>query len=226
MGSYSIKVVRSKTAIVPVNSSLLPRTEEEHERCKRTAYVTNIDLDVEARPPAAACLSADVNAGCGQAAEVCSFFETLCGAVTRLHLTKLDNQDTQVAFVEFATTQSADRALSCGGARIKARRRRPAPLHRASLRPHCDRRSPSASAHPRRPCSSLATTQFLAPTTPTTEEAGAAAISVLLAQLASPTNLHLRLLLSCPSRSTSNRASSAALLGTIYCYIGTKVTLQ
>jgi len=154
MGSYSIKVVRSKTAIVPVNSSLLPRTEEEHERCKRTAYVTNIDLDVEARPPAAACPSADVNAGCGQAAEVCSFFETLCGAVTRLHLTKLDNQDTQVAFVEFATTQSADRALSCGGARIKARRRRPAPLHRASLRPHCDRRSPSASAHPRRPCSS------------------------------------------------------------------------
>ena len=49
MGSYSIKVVRSKTAIVPVNASLLPRTEEEHERCKRTVYVTNIDLGVEAR---------------------------------------------------------------------------------------------------------------------------------------------------------------------------------
>lgn len=49
MGSYSIKVVRSKTAIVPVNASLLPRTEEEHERCKRTVYVTNIDLGVEVR---------------------------------------------------------------------------------------------------------------------------------------------------------------------------------
>lgn len=47
MGSYSIKVVRSKTAIVPVNASLLPRTEEESERCKRTVYVTNIDLGVE-----------------------------------------------------------------------------------------------------------------------------------------------------------------------------------
>jgi hypothetical protein len=40
-------VVRSKTAIVPVNASLLPRTEEESERCKRTVYVTNIDLGVE-----------------------------------------------------------------------------------------------------------------------------------------------------------------------------------
>jgi hypothetical protein len=56
-----------------------------------------------------------------QSAEVCSFFETLCGAVTQLHLTKLDNQDTQVAFVEFSTAQSADRALSCGGARLKVR---------------------------------------------------------------------------------------------------------
>ena len=51
MGSYSIKVVRSKTAIVPVNASLLPRTEEESERCKRTVYVTNIDLGVEVRLP-------------------------------------------------------------------------------------------------------------------------------------------------------------------------------
>ena len=49
MGSYAIKVVRSKTAIVPVNASLLPRTEEERERCMRTVYVTNIDLDVQVR---------------------------------------------------------------------------------------------------------------------------------------------------------------------------------
>ena len=49
MGGYSIKVVRSKTAIVPVNASLLPRTDEEHERCKRTVYVTNIDLGIEVR---------------------------------------------------------------------------------------------------------------------------------------------------------------------------------
>jgi hypothetical protein len=52
---------------------------------------------------------------------VCSFFETLCGVVTRLHVTKLDNQDAQVAFVEFVATASAERALSCGGARIRVR---------------------------------------------------------------------------------------------------------
>ncbi len=130
MGSYSIKVVRSKTAIVPVNSSLLPRTEEEMERCKRTAYVTNIDLDVEVHSAGLLCrlspqraLTLTARTPAAQSAEVCSFFETLCGEVTRLHLTKLDSQDTQVAFVEFATVQSADRALSCGGARIKARGR-------------------------------------------------------------------------------------------------------
>ena len=131
MGGYSIKVVRSKTAIVPVNASLLPRTEEEHERCKRTVYVTNIDLGLEVRRrgAGAACCqyvraraAPDAAMALLQSAEVCSFFETLCGAVTRLHLTKLDNQDTQVAFVEFCSPQSADRALSCGGARLKVRR--------------------------------------------------------------------------------------------------------
>ena len=125
MGSYSIKVVRSKTAIVPVNASLLPRTEEESERCKRTVYVTNIDLGVEVRlcgPDARrAVLTACELAK--QPAEVSGFFETLCGPVAQLHLTKLDSQDTQVAFVEFSTAHSADRALSCGGARLKVRAR-------------------------------------------------------------------------------------------------------
>ena len=127
MGGYSIKVVRSKTAIVPVNASLLPRTEEEHERCKRTVYVTNIDLGVEVRRRSAARRvgGACVPTRCAsrgdarQSAEVCSFFETLCGAVTRLHLTKLDNQDAQVAFVEFVAAASAERALSCGGSCIR-----------------------------------------------------------------------------------------------------------
>ena len=125
MGSYSIKVVRSKTAIVPVNASLLPRTEEESERCKRTVYVTNIDLGVEVRVCAVMTLFIAVLtvASCFdlQPAEVSGFFETLCGPVAQLHLTKLDSQGTQVAFVEFSTAHAADRALSCGGARLKVR---------------------------------------------------------------------------------------------------------
>ena len=56
-----------------------------------------------------------------QPAEVSGFFETLCGPVAQLHLTKLDSQGTQVAFVEFSTAHAADRALSCGGARLKVR---------------------------------------------------------------------------------------------------------
>jgi hypothetical protein len=63
----------------------------------------------------------DAYAAGAQSAEVCSFFEMLCGSITRLHLTKLDNQDAQVAFVEFVSSASAERALSCGGARIRVR---------------------------------------------------------------------------------------------------------
>ena len=56
-----------------------------------------------------------------QPAEVSGFFETLCGPVAQLHVTRLDSQGTQVAFVEFASVLAADRALSCGGARLKVR---------------------------------------------------------------------------------------------------------
>ena len=125
MGSCAIKVVRSKTAIVPVNASLLPRTEEESERCKRTVYVTNIDLGVEVRMRGPDTLHSCAHSVCSacplQPAEVSGFFETLCGPVAQLHLTKLDSQGTQVAFVEFSTAHAADRALSCGGARLKVR---------------------------------------------------------------------------------------------------------
>jgi polyadenylate-binding protein len=124
MGSYSIKVVRSKTAIVPVNASLLPRTEEESERCKRTVYVTNIDLGVEVRGASLLLPGACAHGACtlhSQPAEVSGFFETLCGPVAQLHLTRLDSQGTQVAFVEFSSAHAADRALSCGGARLKVR---------------------------------------------------------------------------------------------------------
>jgi RNA recognition motif. (a.k.a. RRM, RBD, or RNP domain) len=101
LGSYSIKVVKSKTAIVPINSSLLPRTDEELERCKRTVYVANIDI------------------GCDTAV-VHAFFQGLCGDVVHVHLnTPAEGHESQAAFIEFAAADSADRALSCGGARIK-----------------------------------------------------------------------------------------------------------
>ncbi|KAL7216566.1 hypothetical protein ACSBR1_028502 [Camellia fascicularis] len=43
IGFYQIKVVPSKTAILPVNPTFLPRSENEREMCARTVYCTNID---------------------------------------------------------------------------------------------------------------------------------------------------------------------------------------
>ena len=50
-----------------------------------------------------------------------SFFETCCGVVNRLHVTRFEDQDAQVAFVEFSSLASAELALTCGGARLKVR---------------------------------------------------------------------------------------------------------
>ena len=97
LGGHSIKVVRSKTAIVPVNSSLLSRSEEELERCRRTVHVTNVDPDCE--PGALA-----------------AFFAQQCGEVNRIHVAH--HAHGRVAFVEFADELGAGRALNCGGARI------------------------------------------------------------------------------------------------------------
>lgn len=60
LGKSSLRVLPSKTAIVPVNKELMPRSEEELERCSRTVYVANIDKKVERE-------------------DVRSFFEKLCG---------------------------------------------------------------------------------------------------------------------------------------------------
>ena len=62
LGTYPLRVLPSKTAIVPVNNQYLPRTEEERELCGRTVYAANIDKKVD---------RTDVQA----------FFETLCGMV-------------------------------------------------------------------------------------------------------------------------------------------------
>ncbi|RZC25808.1 Polyadenylate-binding protein-interacting protein 11 [Glycine soja] len=46
LGYYPLRVLPSKTAIVPVNPTFLPRSEDEREMCSRTIYCTNIDKKV------------------------------------------------------------------------------------------------------------------------------------------------------------------------------------
>nr|DAD37566.1 TPA_asm: hypothetical protein HUJ06_008207 [Nelumbo nucifera] len=46
LGYYPVRVLPSKTAILPVNPTFLPRSEDEREMCARTVYCTNIDKKV------------------------------------------------------------------------------------------------------------------------------------------------------------------------------------
>ncbi|XP_050368727.1 polyadenylate-binding protein-interacting protein 9-like isoform X2 [Argentina anserina] len=87
LGYYPVRVLPSKTAILPVNPTFLPRSEDEREMCSRTVYCTNIDKKVSQ-------------------AEVKSFFETACGEVTRLRLLGDHVHSTRIAFVEFAMGKS------------------------------------------------------------------------------------------------------------------------
>jgi RNA recognition motif-containing protein len=97
MGYYPVRVLPSKTAILPVNPTFLPRSEDEREMCIRTVYCTNIDKKVSQ-------------------AEVKSFFELACGGeVTRLRILGDNVHSTRIAFVEFALAEKAITALSCSG---------------------------------------------------------------------------------------------------------------
>ncbi|KDO50512.1 hypothetical protein CISIN_1g0220582mg [Citrus sinensis] len=64
LGYYPVRVLPSKTAILPVNPTFLPRSEDEREMCSRTVYCTNIDKKVPQ-------------------AEVKQFFEAACGGEVR-----------------------------------------------------------------------------------------------------------------------------------------------
>ncbi|GLU17704.1 hypothetical protein SLE2022_340600 [Rubroshorea leprosula] len=96
LGFYPVRVLPSKTAILPVNPTFLPRSEDEREMCTRTVYCTNIDKKVSQ-------------------AEVRNFFESSCGEVTRLRLLGDQVHSTRIAFVEFAMAESAIVALNCSG---------------------------------------------------------------------------------------------------------------
>eukprot|EP00257_Ricinus_communis_P027593 XP_025015007.1 polyadenylate-binding protein-interacting protein 9 isoform X1 [Ricinus communis] len=96
LGYYPFRVLPSKTAILPVNPTFLPRSEDEREMCSRTVYCTNIDKKISQ-------------------AEVKTFFESTCGEVTRLRLLGDHVHSTRIAFVEFAMAESAIIALNCSG---------------------------------------------------------------------------------------------------------------
>ncbi|KAG5015987.1 hypothetical protein JHK85_022123 [Glycine max] len=83
LGYYPVRVLPSKTAILPVNPTFLPRSDDEREMCARTIYCTNIDKKVSQ-------------------AEVKNFFESACGEVMRLRLLGDQVHSTRIAFVEFA----------------------------------------------------------------------------------------------------------------------------
>uniref|UniRef100_A0A0E0G471 RRM domain-containing protein n=1 Tax=Oryza nivara TaxID=4536 RepID=A0A0E0G471_ORYNI len=96
LGYYPVRVLPSKTAILPVNPKFLPRTEDEKEMVSRTVYCTNIDKKVTEE-------------------DVKIFFQQLCGKVSRLRLLGDYVHSTCIAFVEFAQAESAILALNYSG---------------------------------------------------------------------------------------------------------------
>ncbi|XP_047967052.1 polyadenylate-binding protein-interacting protein 9-like isoform X2 [Salvia hispanica] len=108
LGFSPIKVLPSKTAILPVNPTFLPRSEDEREMCVRTVYCTNIDKKVTQ-------------------ADVKNFFETRCGEVSRLRLLGDQMHSTRIAFVEFFMAESAILALDCCGEILGSQRIRVSP---------------------------------------------------------------------------------------------------
>ncbi|KQJ94209.1 polyadenylate-binding protein-interacting protein 11 [Brachypodium distachyon] len=96
LGYYPVRVLPSKTAILPVNPKFLPRTEDEKEMVSRTVYCTNIDKKVTED-------------------DVKIFFQRLCGKVSRLRLLGDYVHSTCIAFVEFTQAESAILALNYSG---------------------------------------------------------------------------------------------------------------
>jgi len=123
LGYYPVRVLPSKTAIAPVNSTFLPRSEDEREMCARTIYCTNIDKKVTQ-------------------ADVKLFFESICGEVSRLRLLGDYHHSTRIAFVEFIMAESAIAALNCSGAVLGSLPIRVSPS-KTPVRP----RSPRPSMH-------------------------------------------------------------------------------
>eukprot|EP01024_Parvocaulis_polyphysoides_P071291 TRINITY_DN8868_c0_g1_i3.p1 TRINITY_DN8868_c0_g1~~TRINITY_DN8868_c0_g1_i3.p1 ORF type:complete len:311 (-),score=32.38 TRINITY_DN8868_c0_g1_i3:4829-5761(-) len=103
---YPIRVQKSRTAIVPIKKELLPRDEGEMEKCQRTVYASNIDRRFTKQ-------------------DIVTFFEALSvddsigadGKVQKIKMFGDSGQNTQIAFLEFNSPESATCALhKCQGA--------------------------------------------------------------------------------------------------------------
>ncbi|KAG4149427.1 hypothetical protein ERO13_D05G333200v2 [Gossypium hirsutum] len=95
LGFYPVRVLPSKTAILPVNPTFLPRKMKG--KCVPGQSIVQIfDKKVSQT-------------------EMKSFFESTCGEVTRLRLLGDQVHSTRIAFVEFAMAESAIMALNCSG---------------------------------------------------------------------------------------------------------------
>ncbi|OAY76261.1 polyadenylate-binding protein-interacting protein 8-like [Ananas comosus] len=123
LGYYPLRVLPSRTAILPVNPKFLPRSEDEKEMVVRTVYCTNIDKKAT---------QTDVQA----------FFEEYCGEVSRLRLLGDNVHSTRIAFVEFVDAESAIAALNCSGMLLGALPVRVSPS-KTPVRP----RVPRATSH-------------------------------------------------------------------------------
>ncbi|KAJ0250481.1 Polyadenylate-binding protein-interacting protein 8 [Hirschfeldia incana] len=124
IGYYPVRVLPSKTAILPVNPTFLPRSEDEREMCSRTIYCTNVDKNATED-------------------DVKIFFESACGEVTRIRLLGDLMHSTRIAFVEFAMAESAVGALNCSGVVLGSQPIRVSPS-KTPVRPRFSR-SPSAN---------------------------------------------------------------------------------
>ncbi|KAF8051340.1 hypothetical protein N665_1743s0002 [Sinapis alba] len=125
IGYYPVRVLPSKTAILPVNPTFLPRSEDEREMCTRTIYCTNVDKNATED-------------------DVKIFFESACGEVTRIRLLGDQLHSTRIAFVEFAMAESAVAALNCSGVVLGSQPIRVSPS-KTPVRPRFTRSPPSTN---------------------------------------------------------------------------------
>ncbi|KAM0040147.1 putative RNA recognition motif domain, nucleotide-binding alpha-beta plait domain superfamily [Helianthus debilis subsp. tardiflorus] len=107
LGFSQITVLPSKTAIIPVNPTFLPKSDDEKKICARTVYCTNIDKKVYRD-------------------EVKNFFEARCGEVSHIKLSG-DHVHSRIAFVEFVSAESAIMALDCSGQTLGSQKIRVSP---------------------------------------------------------------------------------------------------
>ncbi|PSC71376.1 polyadenylate-binding -interacting 11-like [Micractinium conductrix] len=132
LGDFPIRVSPSKTAIVPVNNTYLPRSNDERELVARTVFVGNVDRVLEQD-------------------QLREFFDSLCGPVSKIRLLGDAQHTSKIAFVEFVSAEGARGALKLSGALLGTLPLRVSPsktpVRVDSRRNHDDRNSMLGSLH-------------------------------------------------------------------------------